>query len=1167
MQVIRFGIPSLDQLLGQGPEAPCAGFAVPDRAESATFCLIGPDGTGKSVLALHLASWYIASLDGPRLDHCKVLFASTDLSQARALTAWRNFSLDAPSDRAARLHRLTCPLAEIDGPSGLFAGEVKLQPYRPLESSGAPGSPWFVDYFASPADSPEKERQVAFVDLEATTAGDDWGLLCRLVAGLDTPPDGDERHLVIVDAVEGLEALVGEKDVYGEERTRRSRIAQLVRAAEGKCHLVFVVEAGSGDDRHPEEFIADVVLRLRLVTEGGYLKRTAEVEKVRGQPHVRGQHVVRIRHCGTETDGHPNPDTPDVCRGDGSPISHVQVLHSLHRRSGEGARAEPRQGTPSPAAAAFTGFGITYLDGMLAGGRPPLAEGSDPAGLPGGAITTLLGNDATHKGKLGRAWLSRCFTTSGSTWGVAAKVCMGSIHRGELVRRLNEHGANIGVDEPRLVYRRLDTHHTTPESLFHLFQCVVLEAQRILHTLITGAPPESVAAFRSWKRGQGEGHLWRVRLLIDDWSLIESAYPEVRGCPLLLPSLIDFLKKEGVSTLVIATCSGSPNRILEEDTLASLRTLSDHHLYTWHVPFFGERRIAITALPSIVPGRPATVRELRAGRGTGEILTVDPHFELYEGLESGQATPIPLRVQLYNELRGEPWHASGAPARTWREGVGPLFAKLFKGHANEQVVNFAAEEEYERLRELAYLQSEARLDHTLVLQVDEFWAETQTELLEQGEYLLEEEIPTPQQGQYSPADPLGLFRPTEGFSPHPPGRRIGYFTTVGNDYGRYQGVHTIDRVPYMWDFGLLLCRQRQWEVAAENHPNAAARGRIASAWARLPRVGDARPGADVGVSWPEFFWACRDVQSFPGNDSVPFDVDLSAAESLSCVVLEIWGSMRARMNPTALLFATRREDRRGQSLPQLLQDQTNQKSLFWALLLLRSVMATDRIPRRGDRGPAVPRPASANAAASRHWYASAVSYAALHHPERHLPVGLPGGYCVRGDWFLGVAKGSRSLRLGQRAIDVLCSRRANSDRLQEGFGLPVRDFPHTGDGGLEYRTALPRGDGRSAVTFQELRSLGAHDGCDGLGRPGLNWLWRSLILNYDLHSRIWQKWLLDAFREVARRNPSIEELQEPPGVVWEADRQRFATLCAELVGVLARATYAMPHKDPGGLLT
>ena len=62
--ILSFGIPKLDELFGRysatGEPGICA-----EAGESVSVCLVGADGTGKSVLALHLASQYAARYRAP----------------------------------------------------------------------------------------------------------------------------------------------------------------------------------------------------------------------------------------------------------------------------------------------------------------------------------------------------------------------------------------------------------------------------------------------------------------------------------------------------------------------------------------------------------------------------------------------------------------------------------------------------------------------------------------------------------------------------------------------------------------------------------------------------------------------------------------------------------------------------------------------------------------------------------------------------------------------------------------------------------------------------------------------------------------------------------------------------------------------------------------------
>ena len=82
-----------------------------------------------------------------------------------------------------------------------------------------------------------------------------------------------------------------------------------------------------------------------------------------------------------------------------------------------------------------------------------------------------------------------------------------------------------------------------------------------------------------------------------------------------------------------------------------VRALIPNHLYTWQVPFFGEQRTAITAIPPLNKNRFTIVRELRWG-GEERLPYVDPHLELYSGLEDGKPELTPLEIRLYSERGG-----------------------------------------------------------------------------------------------------------------------------------------------------------------------------------------------------------------------------------------------------------------------------------------------------------------------------------------------------------------------------------------------------------------------------------------------------------------------------------------------------------------------------------
>jgi KaiC/GvpD/RAD55 family RecA-like ATPase len=1081
---IRFGIHSLDSLFAEGD-----GILVGDGGtKPINMCIVGADGTGKSALALHLASHYCQdqweATNGPL-----IFYVSTDLTVERAQRIWEKFLLNHPARR--RDHPFSCPLSwpPIDTQSDT---NLLLVAYTPLE-----------DPF------PEKAaKQVYFVDLASTTGGDDWSLLNRLVATL-APRTNAPPHLVIVDAVEGLETLVGDKDSFGEDRPRRARIAQLLRTAQNKCHVALVIEESDERKRLPEEFVTDVVIRLRYREERDYVRRTLEVEKVRGQYHARGQHDFAIR---PDPLNQFSPDLPKVGH------DYFYVFPSLHWLDAEGRKTPIIDPVHDVERA---GFGIAYLDNML--GETALS------GLPVDAPTGLIGEDGTFKSHLGRAFLSQCFKESDDTkWGVAVLLTTRDVTRAKLEELLPLHvGAPRSGIAKRILCRQLEIHHLSPSVLIHIIQRLIEQAQTIL-----GWQEDSTTR-------RASGH--RIRFVVDNWTSIQNAYPEIKHDPIFLPFLIRYLRQQGISTLILATAAGGAKRAHDPGLAVELRDLTPHHLYTWHVPFFGVSRVAITAVPSL-SRRLAPIRELRLQRGDPqknektpeEALEVDPHFELYTGLEKGQPRFVPLRVHLYAETRAfDPYFKE----------MNNVLSRLIYGLPQHRIVITENPESYERLREFSRLQRGARLDHTLVLQVDEFWAETQAPsdppptLLGQNAYL--EKVTMQGNKVVDPEDPFRLFQPSlQGPKAADGGElvRKQFFQIPGNNYNKY-GKQPIQKVPLFWDFGFLMARQSVWKEALEK-PLKSGRT-VRAVWQDL-----SEDSARI-VSWNDFFEACTIVaetasaKTPSGKASAPvkFDVSMITPETFSCLVLEIWASLIFEAGDQ-MFGVGRREWASGMSERS---NTTMQSLLEWlelyntqlrsALDLLMGVLETKEFEHK-DLNFRV-RPAVRDAVASRHWYSTATAppnvgpggAGATENAETtevYVPLALPGRFCVRGDWFLAVARGSRSPRLGERTMDILCSRRANIVRLQLGLGLPVRDAdPTDSDEHRELWTPLVRlrdAAGPERMLFKDLQKIGA--------APGQRfWLWRSLIKNYDLHARVWQRWLCGVLHDPGELAKKVHELK------------------------------------------
>jgi KaiC/GvpD/RAD55 family RecA-like ATPase len=1565
--VLRFGIPSLDSLFGDRPkdryeidsehERPNQdrfGIHLNDKLDPTSLSILGPDGTGKSALALHLASRYVADCklyfdDKPMP---KVLYVSTDLTHSMAQKMWINFALDFPCSRIV-------PFAE-EPKSREFA--LPLNPYSPLDTRSFSAAneeevhplSAYLSKDSNPNGNKPMECEVCFVDLAAMTAGDDWGFINRILAILEKPRDKEPKHLMVIDSVAGFETMVGDRDAFGESRPRRSRVAQVMRSAFGKCHIAFIVEEPKDQERLPEEFVTDVVIRLRTMSQKDYVRRTVEIDKIRGQGHVRGQHPYLIRTGrGSSTGEYENRDDPRVLQTEQSKNrpeyqSYIHVCVSLHNQS-RAIMEEVGRGTASYPSPRFAAFGIPYLDDILGGESESVRRegGDDKRGLPCSTMTAIIGDASTQKSKLGVAFLGRCFTEYArrfcaivdaidmlqrkETWTNAEELrralysalanriefeikpelqkatlserkeyknctkaawkeraardafkkwldCVNALKlngiktlefekingwlscedtsvesmenllwvqdkpkRGgvqktifESLRRLelqlqttvditkgagnrelekrttpaedrareilkrdileekeqrksdgpdkhnysvkllqkaawvlakpsypcdglpvllttqDSHASKLASDflkwlsleNPELerlgkkhfrfnavlkrqmeeftLCRRLEIHDLPAAILIHIMESTVTSAQHLLRG--DDSLQETEKRFEK---------SWGIRVVFDDFSIFRHIYTEVRDDPLVLPFIMFYLGREGVTSVVIDTQAGRPDTIVTEPFDSELRALVTYCVYTWRFTFYGEDRIAIAAIPPISPSLPVRVRELRRepkapGESRTYTLRVDPHFELYTGIEEGKPRPVPLEVRLFAETP-----AFKEYIREENITFNELFTPLESNRESErgQIIVGVPATEYDHFRDFCYLQRDTRLDHTLVFQVDEFWALRKPvgrrtgAFRPQWSYL--NAITNSNQEPDLAADPYEVFQETGASAGQPSEQNdpasknedrqevpqtewsetnVAAASTqhqgsrrqdepAGNDKDRREIPETevaetpvsaestqqqdneqqnyrskeqrrlkyfkknlayklelkeigkpelVDRIPFMWDFGFLLCRRSIWEKFSR-HPlpvfykRYGLRIEVGDIWHNLAKSdedrrqsGEAREQTQRRPSWREFLEACKALSRAQSRISVPvpaFDIALTAPQTLSCLVLEVWASeiyesrfgrmhriekvsldgieaylekvkvgaawkevrqkldklegaeyskadlceelecikkdarvavdalekqlaadaeqaitreylLRGWKGPSEhhyfnslILYHTRRfnspeapslsqrrwDSKRDEGLIKWLEKSKDgyRLELFKTWLLLVEVLDLSHLAespqadRKRETGPSC-------AVAVRHWYKTACQASQDFSPnDPAVPVGLPGHFSVRGDWFLAVAGGSRSERLADRALDLLSSRRANLTRLEQGLGLPTRDvIAETQERKLRTGLFKVSPDGRKKRSvYGDLLDIGPVliDGNQPDDRDFF-WLWRSGLSYYYRHARVWQKWLDDMIR-------------------------------------------------------
>lgn len=1006
-KVLRFGIRSLDKLIGTMKDRKAETDGSPDgygidlseleEAEgekqdgknslpiTSSVCLAGPDGTGKSVLSLHMSSRYLADCLAECVETCprlRVLYISTDLTYKMALKGWKHFALDRPLERRE-------PLLELKEGSKNQQGQkidIGLKQYFPSGDGNSAKS--IVNYLEGPAhtlDSDPIKAEVCFVDLASRTAGDDWGFVHHLLSTLEEPRLDNPRHLVVLDAVEGFETLVGDLNAFGEKSSRRARIAQVMRLTSGKCHLLLVVEEGH-KQRFPEEFVTDVVIRLRNVETGRYLRRTVEIEKARGQWHRRGQHPYVIRDGrGSTTGDQTNADDPEVFRDKPAKKyqSYVHVFPSLDYTSREIMidKYNPRK---PPTKARFAAFGIPFLDNMLGGSgekaeRKTASEGDyDTRGLPCGSATALLGDSLTQKSQLGKAFLSRAFYSYAKDLWDKTKQLDESVNSAAVKRRVQKLSQQIckrsaGSNPVTLLFttqdlnrenlaaefyqwlrddesifgrdhlspaafenevkahiknhticRRFEIHDLPAPTLMNIFQRSIESAQRMMF-----GTEHSQELPPSDKRFQDS---WRIRVVIDDLNGVRNTYLEVRDDPLLLPSLLFMFGREGVTSLIIDTqSSGSPELPITERFDSSVRELVQTRIYTWRLPFYGENRVAISVIPPISHEYRGLIRELhwetKDENKMDRALTVDPHFELYMGLEKAQPQPVPLEVRLYADTPSVEKYIA-----TEEKLLREIFTPVLKNNDEPRVIAPAQVNEYEALRDACHVQRDTKLDHTTILQVNEFWWLRRPRQRRAGafrpqwNYLNSVTATFKGKGKEycseAVVDPFWVFQPSPSKLADSSDKKAdlkrrhffdpdcGYYLETTKEEER----HYVDRVPYTWDFGFLLCNGKAWEEAAAEEEAAAQLekakvskvkkvkaealvSKVKNVWDALCKATQDSSQANAKnsqkhVSWRDFLEASKIVAEFQSYrtsaSATAFDFTMLIPESFSCLILEMW---------------------------------------------------------------------------------------------------------------------------------------------------------------------------------------------------------------------------------------------------------------------------------------
>ncbi len=642
----------------------------------------------------------------------------------------------------------------------------------------------------------------------------------------------------------------------------------------------------------------------------------------------------------------------------------------------------------------------------------------------------------------------------------------------------------------------------------------------------------------------------RLRVVIDDLHAIREASTRA-GQPseyaLLLSTLTTYLSATRACACIVETLGASDQGPL----LGSLS--QPESMVTVHasrVTIENGSRVAITIQPATRDENHAIVREFkltdlpspgprRAGRARFPV--VDPDFELYQDFGSGNPQLVGLRVMLYQETKA--WDRYYEETNQFLGRV--MMASLDSARAD--IVVPVRPSDYSTLKDLATFPNSASLPSTLVLQVDGFWGLRRPSDLRDVEEYMDRQLDSGIEYERIKEDQYFSFAPTvgsplrshsEGASLSAKRSRGGHFAWTLRRNGKDEFVYRphfpmgpdngdtpvrIDRVPFTWDFGFMLVNSSLAESQQHSQP----------------------------VSWETCFQrliACAEAEGRrTGSPVLPFRLAATEPDTLDSLVLEIWFSSLAEQHDTPEFLhwvscdalcvsdiATCEELKDG--IISLLAP--NAKGLQTVEKLWKTIewLSFSMLGRIGENLHRVDQAGldSVNYVAARHWYKTAAcetnpSLGAQRGDRTYSVDRLPGHFSVRGDWYLGVAKGSRSIRLGELALDALVGVRQNVQRLQQGIGLPVRGIgidPNSGqsvDGydmhyfetALHARINAPSsGDARGPLRLGEflhtccpVKSIPVTPVDGKMAKDDLRWLWRSAIGGYDWQAKPFTEWL------------------------------------------------------------
>jgi KaiC/GvpD/RAD55 family RecA-like ATPase len=768
---------------------------------------------------------------------------------------------------------------------------------------------------------------------------------------------------------------------------------------------VFTVEA-SGDTPF-DSTLADVVIRLSTDEDHGYFVRYLEVEKSRYVNQVQGKHpfkTVSPPREGREL----TPPIPNKGTNTGDPTRiGVVVFPSLHYivlRTGEKSEyGQQRPRIQKWGRKPGSRWGIEEFDMVL------------PHNLVPGSVIVIEGPRHTYKSDMAASFLAKGLVDgeSGLLLRLHDQPLLDPVMFGP---KINREGLPAIGNKIQLKWSGL---RLIPDNRDRSWQSLISSQKAVVNVweydagkpdvylfevdFKTGAlfPEEFIHVLRDIiiRAERYSGRRGITRAILDDVSEIGSGYPFLQRSKtsgdIFLPALAHIMRNEKIDLVV----TGTTREPLERDeNLQRICAVADAVVSCRFCSVFGQRHVVVNSegmaaatgveSTAIMSATPLVVRQLhQEEKEAGSPRRFGVDCELLEGLvgfDTGFVQRPGITIHAFQE--------NDYVHRRYNDEVAAMVEALFNAPApirrtdtpaaarrfSESSVSLLPfhSDESEAVHDSLHVLAGRPLDRTVLYTVDEFWNSGGGE--SDGNNKGERVFyPLPKSKSDAKKGLIGL-------NPQNTLVRCYYANVLLLAYRKGRGM------------GKMRSRKKTWAAIAD--------------MAMMPYPKEWKDAARVR----KFFW-----------------FDRSASETLSCALLDaLIGKKLAivrkgGLSPTELLSMLEKAEK--DAIPQL-----------EALRKLFSYSVLSPQPEKDESESEKDLPRDAGIYLC--WYSQLRDLIdrAPELADRLAVCPLPGGG-FRGDWFIGIAKGSVSPQLGLELLEVLCSKKEGYKRFAEGVGLPLQN--------------------------------------------------------------------------------------------------------------------------------